>query len=54
MEKADFYFENIYKWNFHLCLFFFIFRFSFRSLVIFDLSNLAHHVYSSPSLMVSC
>lgn len=43
---------RIYKWNFHLCLILIlIFRSFFRSLVIFDLSNLnlAQHVYSSPS-----
>lgn len=50
MEKTEF-ISRIYKWNFHLCLFLFLFFVLFRSLVIFDLSNLylAQHVYSSPS-----
>lgn len=38
---------RIYKWNFLLCLC--LFLFVFRSFSFFDLSNLAQHVYSSPS-----
>lgn len=52
MEKTDFYFENIGINGFSICVYFsFFFFVIFRSLVIFDLTNLnlAQHVYSSPS-----